>query len=58
MKINFGFIAGLLAGVGVGYYLASNGIDLKETVNKISDAVSEGIDTGKEFVRALVEEKD
>ncbi len=55
MRIKNSFVLGILTGIGIGYYLATDDkeefIDgVKSTVNKVKDVVEEGYRKGKKLV--------
>ena len=55
MKIKNSFLFGLITGVGIGYYLASDDKEelietVKDTARKVKDTVASGVEKGKKLV--------
>ena len=58
MRIKNSFVLGLLTGIGLGYYLATDDKEelmegVKETAKKMKDTVSAGMEKGKKFVEDI-----
>ncbi|MEO5674057.1 MAG: hypothetical protein ABIQ74_05370 [Chitinophagales bacterium] len=58
MRIKNSFVLGILTGIGIGYYLATDDKeqfvdDVKGTINKVKDVVDEGFQKGKRVVSNL-----
>jgi hypothetical protein len=63
MRINNAFLLGIVTGIGIGYYLASDDKeavieDLKDTAGRVKDTLSEGINKGKKLIRDMKAEAE
>ena len=58
MRIKNSFVIGVLTGIGIGYYLATEDKEelmesVKDTAKKMKDTVSAGVEKGKKLVEDI-----
>ena len=63
MRINNAFLLGIITGIGIGYYLASDDKqavidDLKNGATKVKDTIADGITKGKKLIRDMKSEAE